>query len=77
MAILDQVEGKVNGAAANAFVRLTALQYYLFADGRVYSTGEISSLLAESGFSKPRFHSLAKIPGSAMVVATKDMTRLQ
>ncbi len=72
MVILDQVEGKVNGAAAYAFVRLTDLQYYLFADGRVYSTAEISGLLAGTGFSKPRFHSLAKIPGSALVVATKE-----
>ncbi len=72
VAILDQIEGKVNGAAAKAFVRLTALQYYLFADGRVYSIGEIRGLLTECGFSKPRFHSLTKAPGSALVVATKE-----
>ena len=72
VAILDQVEGKVNGAASNAFVRLIALQYYLFADGRVYSVGEIGRMLAESGFSSPRFHSLTKAPGTTLALAMKE-----
>jgi hypothetical protein len=69
---LEQVEGRVNGAASNAFVRLIALQYYLFADGRVYSAGEIGRLLTESGFSSPGFHSLTKAPGSTLAVAIKE-----
>ena len=72
VAILEQVEGRVNGAASNAFVRLIALQYYLFADGRVYSAGEIGRLLTESGFSSPGFHSLTKAPGSTLAVAIKE-----
>ena len=71
VAILEQVEGRVNGAAANAFVRLIALQYYLFADGRVYSSSEIDQMLAGSGFSPARFHSLAKAPGTTLAVASK------
>jgi cyclopropane fatty-acyl-phospholipid synthase-like methyltransferase len=72
VAILEQVEGKVNGSAANAFVRLIALQYYLFVDGRVYSAAEISQMLAKTGFSAPRFHSLTKAPGTSLALATKN-----
>lgn len=72
LVILEQIEGKVNGAASNAFVQLIALQYYLFADGRIYSTDEIGRLLAGTGFSAYRFHSLAKAPGTMLILPTKD-----
>jgi hypothetical protein len=72
VAILEQVEGKVAGAVANAFVRLTALQYYLFVDGRVFSADEIGDLLTQAGFASPRFHSLAKLPGNVLALASKN-----
>lgn len=59
-------------AASNAFIQLVALQYYLFADGRIYSRADIGRLLADTGFSNDRFYSLVKAPGTTLVVATKD-----
>lgn len=72
VAILDQIAGKVPGAAVNAVVRLIALQYHLFADGRVFTYDEIAQILAETGFQLLQFHKLAKSPGTSLIVATKS-----
>jgi ubiquinone/menaquinone biosynthesis C-methylase UbiE len=72
VAILEQLAGKGGGSASNAMVSLIALQYYLFADGRVYTTGEIDRLLGESGFAAPRYHALSRIPGTTLAVALKE-----
>ena len=69
VAILEQVEGNVNGSAANALVRLVALMYYLFADGRVYSLEELDGMLTGSGFGQIRAASLPKAPGNKLIMA--------
>ncbi len=71
VAILDQVAGRIPGAAANAFIRLIALQYYLFADGRVFTRDELNGLLARSGFAGIQFHSLAQAPGTSLITARR------
>jgi ubiquinone/menaquinone biosynthesis C-methylase UbiE len=69
VAILEQVEGNVSGSATNAFVRLMALQYHLFADGRVYSEEQLRDLLSSSGFTTIRAHGLSRAPGSKLLTA--------
>ncbi|MFN2136759.1 MAG: methyltransferase [Candidatus Promineifilaceae bacterium] len=69
LAILEQVAGDVFGSASQAIVRLVALMYYLFADGRVYTEEEFRAMLAESGFTTVDFHSLAKAPGNKLITA--------
>lgn len=71
VAILDQIEGKVSGSAANAFIRLLALQLYLFADGRIHSHDGMEALLTQAGFEDIRSHKLAKLPGTSLMVAQK------
>ena len=71
VAILEQVEGNVTGSATNAFVRLMALQYHLFADGRVYSEEQLRDLLSSSGFTAIRSHGLSRAPGSKLITAVK------
>jgi cyclopropane fatty-acyl-phospholipid synthase-like methyltransferase len=71
VAILDQIEGKVPGSAANAFIRLLALQLYLFADGRIHTYEEMEAMLTETGFKDIRSHKLAKLPGTSLMVAQK------
>lgn len=70
-AILDQIAGKVNGSATNAFIRLIALQYYVMADGRVFTQQELEHLLAHTGFVDCRTHSLSNLPGTSLMMATK------
>ncbi len=72
VAILDQIAGKVNGAATNAFIRLMALQYYVMADGRVFTEQELEHLLAHTGFVDCRTHSLSNLPGTSLMMATKS-----
>jgi cyclopropane fatty-acyl-phospholipid synthase-like methyltransferase len=72
VAILDQIAGKINGSATNALVRLIALQYHLFADGRVFSRDEMGQLLSQTGFYDLRFHGLAKSPGTSLILAKKS-----
>ncbi len=71
VAILDQIAGKVPGAAINAIVRLIALQYHLFADGRVFTYEEIAQLIGETGFEAIQFHKLPKSPGTSLIIAQK------
>ena len=71
VAIFDQVEGNVSGSATNAIVRLVALMYYLFADGRAFTREELEVLLYESGFQGLQFHPLRQAPGSSLIVAER------
>lgn len=71
VAILDQFEGTVSGSATNAVVQLVSLMYYVFADGRTYSSEEIRELLNESGFKEIKFHTAAKWSGTSLAVAEK------
>lgn len=70
VAIFDQVEGGVSGGATKAIVRLVALMYYLFADGRAFTRAELTGILNESGFQNIRYHPLRQAPGSSLLVAT-------
>lgn len=71
VAILDQVAGKVSGSATNALIRLVALQYYVFADGRVFTHAELEQLLSHTGFGDIRTISMAQLPGNSLVTAVK------
>jgi len=71
LAILEQLEGKVTGAAATAFIQMIALQYYLFVDGRVFSQEEIGTLMEEAGFRNIHFNRLLKAPGTSLAVGAK------
>ena len=71
VAILDQLEGTVSGAATNAIVQLVGLMYYIFADGRTFSRHEISAMLDETGFKNKQFHTSAKWAGTSLVTAGK------
>lgn len=71
VAILDQIAGKLFGSATNAFIRLIALQFYLLADGRVYSHDDLNAMLEQSGFRDIQFHKLPKAPGTSVMTAAK------
>ena len=70
-AVLDQITGKIAGSATNALIRLVALQYYLFADGRVFSRDELKQMAHGAGFDGIRFHSLNRLPGNSLMLAEK------
>lgn len=69
VAILDQIEGKVRGSVTSAFMHLMALQYYLFANGRVFTHDELSGMLTQAGFSAIQFHQFAAAPGTSLMTA--------
>jgi cyclopropane fatty-acyl-phospholipid synthase-like methyltransferase len=69
VAILDQIAGSVPGAASNAFIRLIALQYYLFADGRVFTEDDLNKILKETGFREIQLHKFKNAPGTSMMTA--------
>lgn len=71
VAIMDQIEGKVSGSAANAFIRLLALQLYLFADGRIHNHDDMEAILTEASFKDIRSHKLTKLPATSLMVAQK------
>ena len=71
VAILDQIEGNVFGGGSNAIVQLVALMFYLFADGRVYTSEELMGLLTETGFKNQHLAKLAKAPGTSLITAVK------
>jgi 2-polyprenyl-3-methyl-5-hydroxy-6-metoxy-1,4-benzoquinol methylase len=75
LAILEQLEGKVMGTAAEGFIQLIALQYYLAVDGRIYSREEIAGLIKRTDFADIRFHNFTKSPGTSLVTATKRGNR--
>ena len=69
VAILDQITGKIPGRAINALIRLIALQYYVFADGRIFSRDEMSEMCQRAGFSGIQFHNLRSLPGNTLLTA--------
>lgn len=71
VAILDQVAGTVSGSATNALIRLIALQYYIMADGRVFTEDELETSLEHTGFRDTRTHRLSKLPGTSLMTAVK------
>lgn len=71
VAIFDQVAGKQFGTATNAIVQLVGLMYYLFADGRIFTRDELTSLLSETGFQNIQFYPMRQAPGSSLLVAEK------
>ena len=71
VAILDQIEGKVPGNVASAFIRLIALHYFLLADGRVYAHDDIQSWFQQTGFTMAQSHRVLKVPGTSLMVAKK------
>jgi 2-polyprenyl-3-methyl-5-hydroxy-6-metoxy-1,4-benzoquinol methylase len=71
IAIFDQIEGSVFGSASNAIVQLLALMFYLFANGRVYSADEMTTLLTETGFKQPQVTKMRQSPGSSLITAVK------
>jgi len=71
VAILDQIEGKVPGNVASAFIRLIALHYFLLADGRVYAHDDIQSWFQQTGFTMAQSHRVLKLPGTSLMVAKK------
>ena len=71
VAILEQVQGSVFGAATGAIVNLVALMYYLFADGRVYAVDDLNALLSETGFAELAVHKLRQSPGTSLITAVR------
>jgi ubiquinone/menaquinone biosynthesis C-methylase UbiE len=71
VAILDQITGKIRGTAVNTVIRLIALQFYIFANGRVYSRAEMTEMCRQAGFSNIQFHNLLKLPGNTLMTAVK------
>ena len=71
VAVLDQITGKISGSATKALIRLVALQYYLFADGRVFSRDELSQRAGAAGLGDIRFHNLQRLPGNALMLASR------
>jgi cyclopropane fatty-acyl-phospholipid synthase-like methyltransferase len=69
VAVLDQITGKIPGSATNALIRLVALQYYLFADGRVYSREDLAKMANDAGLATVQFHNLTQLPGNGLMVA--------
>ena len=69
VAILDQITGKIPGTAVNALIRLIAMQYYLFADGRVFSRKEMTEMCSQAGFTAIQFHKLPNLPGNTLLTA--------
>ena len=69
--VLDQITGNVPGSATNALVRLVALQYYLLADGRVFSRDDLTRMANVAGFDAVQFYNLRKLPGNSLMVATR------
>jgi len=72
VAILDQITGKIPGKAINALIRLIALQYYVFADGRIFSRDEMLEMCQQAGFDKVQFHNLTSLPGNTLLTAVRD-----
>lgn len=71
VAILDQITGKIPGTAVNALIRLIALQYYVFADGRVFSRDEMTEICSGAGFADLQFHNLTSLPGNTLLTAVR------
>lgn len=71
VAILDQITGKIPGKAINALIRLIALQYYVFADGRIFSRAEMSAMCSQAGFGGIQFHNLPSLPGNTLLTAVR------
>ncbi|MDX1418301.1 MAG: methyltransferase, partial [Candidatus Promineifilaceae bacterium] len=71
VAIFDQVAGKQFGSATSAIIKLVGLMYYLFADGRVFTRGELTGLLTETGFKNIQFYPMRQAPGSSLFVAER------
>lgn len=69
--IFEQVEGNIFGSAATAIVRLVGFMYYLFANGRIFTRDEMTSLLNAANFNNIRLHPLRQAPGSSLVIAEK------
>lgn len=69
VAVLDQITGKISGSATNALVRLVALQYYLFADGRVFAQDDLTHMADHADFADIRFHKLQRLPGNVLMTA--------
>ena len=72
VAVLDQITGKIFGSATNALIHLVALQYYLFADGRVYSRADLTYMAEEAGFANIQFHNLSRLPGNSLMTADRS-----
>ena len=71
VAVLDQITGKISGSATNALIRLVALQYYLFIDGRVFSQDDLTAMANEVGFGGIQFHKLQKLPGNSLMIGER------
>jgi 2-polyprenyl-3-methyl-5-hydroxy-6-metoxy-1,4-benzoquinol methylase len=71
VAILDQIAGKIPGSATRAIIRLVALMYHVFADGRVFEHDHLVSLLEGVGFNDVRFRGLPKLPGNSLMTARR------
>ncbi len=69
--ILDQLAGPVLGATARAAAALTGLALFNLTGGQAYSFDEIAGWLRSTGFDRPRRARLLRLPGSALVLATK------
>jgi hypothetical protein len=65
VAIFDQVAGKQFGAATNAIVQLVGLMYYLFADGRIFTRAELTTLLTKPALRTFSFTPCVRPPAAA------------
>jgi hypothetical protein len=48
-----------------------ALQYYLFADGRLFSRADLTDMAGQAGFGSVQFRNLMKLPGNSLMTAVR------
>ena len=77
VAVLDQITGKIPGSFINALIRLIALQYYVFADGRIFSRTEMTEMCQRAGFVDIQFHNLRQLPGNTLLTAVNELGSTQ
>lgn len=71
VAVLDQITGNISGSATNALVRLVALQYYLFIDGKVFAQEDLADMVEKADFTEIQFHNLQRLPGNSLMTAAR------
>jgi len=71
VAVLDKITGNIFGSATNALVRLVALQYYLFIDGKVFAQEDLAGLVKNANFTEIQFHALQRLPGNSLMTAAR------
>jgi hypothetical protein len=71
IAIMEQIEGGVQGSVAKALARLQGLNFFNDLEGQTYTFDEIAGWLMEVGFVYPRRVDLRRAPGFSIVLGSR------